>query len=107
MDGDRLRVRIDASEKRRAMERAEAQGVTLSEGVRALLALWCAGHIDLQELRALGSVPGKRAIADLGAKLDALSREIERARDCLADFGQRYGHALDMGEVLGPRRLWW
>jgi len=107
MADDRLRVRIDASEKARAMERAEAQGITLSEAIRDLLALWCAGHIDLQELQALASLPGEGELTDLGAKLDALSREIETAREGLRGFGQRYGRALEMGEVLGLRRFYW
>ena len=106
MADDRLRVRIDASEKARAMERAEAQGVTLSEGIRLLLALWCAGHLDVHELQALEGLPGKGELDDLGAKLDALTLEIESAREGLGDFGRHYGHALDMGEVVRARYLW-
>jgi len=105
MADDRLRVRIDGAEKRAAMERAEAQGVTLSEAIRALLGLWCAGHIDLGDLQALGRLPSDGELADLGAHLDALSRAIEAARGGLGDFGRRYGQALDMGEVIRAR-LW-
>jgi len=106
MADDRLRVRSDASEKARAMEWAAAQGVTLSEAIRALLALWCAGHLDLNELQALEGLPGKSELGNLGAKLDALILAIESAREGLGDFGRRYGHALDMGEVLRTRHLW-
>ena len=106
MADDRLRVRIDASEKRAAMERAEAQGVTLSEAIRAFLALWCAGHLDVHELQALEGLPGKVDLADLGARFDTLAQTLEDARDGLGDFGRRYGRAFDMGELLRTRHLW-
>ncbi len=107
MADDRLRVRIDASEKARAMERAEAQGVTLSTAIRDLLALWCEGHIDLHELHDVGdNLPGKAELDDLGAKLGTLSTAIESAREGLHSFDRRYGQALSMGDVLKVRHWW-
>lgn len=107
MDTDRLRVRIDAASKTRAMERAEAQGVTLSGAIRVLLDLWCDGFIDLRELQALPDLPSKGELAALGQPLADLERAIAAARDTLGTFSRRHGQALDLSEALGRRPAWW
>lgn len=104
MADDRLRVRIDASEKARAMERAAAQGVTLSGAIRDLLALWCEGHIDLQALGALVELPSEGELAKLGETLGTLTANIESAREELHKFSRWHGHALGIGETLRARR---
>jgi len=89
------------------MERAEAQEVTLSEGIRLLLALWTGGYIDVHEVQGLGSLPSQADLRAMGERLDDLAREIENAREVLSTFGAAYGRALDMSELVRTRRLLW
>ena len=109
MSDERLRIRIDSEAKHKAMARAKEQGITLSEAVRDLLLLWCAGQIDLQALRASygtdtyhedAELPTREDLHALGGELDALVQAINAARDRLAEFAQKHDKGLAMAETF-------
>ena len=116
MADDRLRVRIDSEAKRKAMARADEQGVTLSEAIRELLVLWCAGHIDLQALRASygkdtyhggDELPTLDELHALGGNLDALARAVNSTRDRLSGFARVHCKGLAMSETVGKADADW
>ena len=119
MANDRLRVRIESEAKRKAMARADEQGVTLSEAIRELLTLWCAGHVDLRALRASYGVdtyhggdelPTLDELHALGGNLDALARAVNSTRDKLSEFARAHREGLAMSETVNKADAdwqWW
>ena len=119
MADDRLRVRIESEAKRKAMARADEQGVTLSEAIRELLVLWCAGHVDLQALRASygkdtyhggDELPTLDELHALGGNLDVLARAVNSARDKLSEFARVHREGLAMAETVNKADAdwqWW
>ena len=97
---DRIRIRIDSEDKARAVEMAEQQGVTLSDALRSLLALWVGGHIDLGELLDSPRLPAEQELQELGQALDAMVSGVNAGRDALDRFVSRHKHALAMKEAL-------
>jgi len=103
---DRLRVRISTTDKVRAMERAAQQGMTLSEGIRVLLLLWCEGVIDLRALGDLPTMPSEAAMHSLGENLDKLTLARESSREAMRAFQGRDGSALGLAEKLRKLVYW-
>jgi antitoxin component of RelBE/YafQ-DinJ toxin-antitoxin module len=117
MDKDTtLEVRIHHQAKSAAQARAEAQGYTLSEAVRRLLALWVDGTIDLAVLDRLQALPTLEELQALARTLGALDQAIdalegrledavcglEEAAEPLGAFLWKYGAVLG-GEHTEPR----
>ena len=117
-----LEVRISPEAKTAVHDRAEAQGYTVSEGVRRLLALWVAGVIDLaaierlevlpkmDELQALAQALEKaRATVDaLGGRLEDAITDLEAAAEPVTSFAYRYGDFLEGrdAEPNAPLEVW-
>ena len=115
MTDDRIRIRIDSEAKARAVEIAEQQGITLSDAIRALLALWVEGHLDVGELVNGPTLPTEAELQELGGALDQLQAGIDTGRDAIERFASRHRRALGMKAAIPHNGLfdfdlsaeWW